>query len=143
MEEQANCTADGHGVQIQYLETLPPDCPPPSARAITEQTVRYRLLEGMTPTERDFDSYAKRNDGPNLDIRRTPCEQSGLSLFVSLEAARRMMTGRLNDLNRWECIGVVTITAGAGKMNPAERNGHETWWPLQAFGPVNNGKVIR
>ena len=143
MEEQANRIADEHGSQIQYRESLPPDCPPPSARAITEQTVRYRLLEGVTPAEEDFDSYAKRNSRPNPDIRRTPCEQSGLSVFVSLEAARWMMTGRLNDLNRWQSIGVVTISAGAGKMNPAERNGHQTWWPSQALDPVNNCKVIR
>ena len=127
---------------MQYREPLPPDCPPPSAQDITEQTVRYRLLEGMTPTERDFDSYAKRSGGPKPGISRTPCQQSGLSVFVSLEAARRMMTGRLNDLNRWQSIGVVAIPAGAGKMNPAERNGHQTWWPSQAFDPVNNCKVM-
>ena len=143
MEEQANRIADEHGSQIQYRESLPPDCPPPSAQAIKEQIVRYPLLEGMTPTEEDFDSYAKRNNGSNPGIPRTPCEQSGLSVFVSPEAARRMMTGRLNNLNRWQSIGVVTISAGAGKMNPAERNGHQTWWPSQAFDPVNNCKVIR
>ena len=46
---------------MQYRETLPPDCPTPSALSITEQTVRYRLLEGITPAQKDFDTFAKQN----------------------------------------------------------------------------------
>ena len=51
---------------MQYREPLPQDCPPPSAQDITEQTVRYRLLKGMIPTQRDFDSYVKINGNPKL-----------------------------------------------------------------------------
>jgi len=128
--------------QMQYREPLPPDCPPPSARTITEQTVRYRLLEGMTPTERDFDSYVKRNGRVNQRTRRTPCEQNGVSLFESLEAARKLMASDLNKDRRWQAIGELTIPAGAGKLNPVEPDGHQTWWPSQAFDPVGNCKVI-
>ena len=32
---------------MQYREPLPPDCPPLTAQGITEQTVRYRLLENV------------------------------------------------------------------------------------------------
>lgn len=132
---------------MEYRETLPPDCPPPSALSITEQTVRYRLLEGTTPTQRDFDSYVKRNVEVNRRSRRTPCEQNGVSLWTSLEAVQGVMTGRPNRRRRnteprWQAIGELTISAGAGKLNPVEPNGHQTWWPSKAFDPVGNCKVM-
>ncbi len=132
---------------MQYRELLPPDCPPPRAQDITEQTVRYRLLEGTTPTQRDFDSYVKRNGHVNQRSRRTPCEQSGVSLWTSLEAVQGVMTGRpnrrrRNNPPRWQAIGELTIAAGAGKLNPVELSGHQTWWPSREFDPVGNCKVM-
>lgn len=128
---------------MRYRETLPPDCPPPSAYSITEQTVRYRLLETTTPRPEDFDSYVKLHGSPNLRAPRTPCEQNGLSLFASLEAALDLMNGRANRNRRWQSIGELTIPAGAGKLNPVEPDGHQTWWPSQTFDPVANCKVMQ
>ena len=132
---------------MQYRESLPPDCPPPSAQDITEQTVRYRLLKATTPEQDDFDSYAKEHGGPNPEIPRTPCEQSGVSLWTSLEDAQSLMLGnpnrrRRNRTSRWLAIGELTLSDGAGKLNPVEKRGHQTWWPSQAFDPVENCKVI-
>ena len=127
---------------MQYREPLPPDCPPTSAQEITERTVRYRLLENATPRPEDFDSYVRRNGHVNQRTRRTPCEQNGVSLFVSLETPSNMMKSRLNRNNRWLAIGELTIPVGAGKLNPIEPNGHQTWWPSQAFDPVANCKVM-
>ena len=127
---------------MQYREPLPPDCPPTSAQEITEQTVRYRLLETTTPRAEDFDSYVKRNGQINMRTRRTPCEQNGVSLFASAETAQNMMKSHLNRNQRWLAIGELSILAGAGKLNPIEPNGHQTWWPSQAFDPVANCKVM-
>ena len=127
---------------MQYREPLPPDCPPPSALGITEQTIRYRLLETTIPRPVDFDSYVRRNGRINRQIRRTPCEQSGVSLFVSLGAVPALLTGSLNQNRRWQSIGELTLSPGAGKLNPVEPKGHQTWWPAQDFDPVNNCQVI-
>ena len=132
---------------MQYREPLPPDCPPPSAQDIRDQTVRYRLLKTTTPEQDDFDSYVKEHGGANPEIPRTPCEQNGVSVWTSLEAARGIMTGRPNTRRRnteprWQAIGELTISAGAGKLNPVERSGHQTWWPSKEFDPVENCKVI-
>ena len=104
--------------------------------------MRYRLLEGITQTQRDFDSYVKRNGRVNRRTRRTPCEQNGVSLFASLEAARNLMASDLNKDRRWQAAGELTIPAGAGKLNPAELEGHQTWWPSKEFDPVENCKVM-
>ena len=60
---------------MQYRESLPPDCPPPSAQDITEQTVRYRLLKTTTPEQDDFDSYVREHRGANPEIpaNKTAC----------------------------------------------------------------------
>lgn len=127
---------------MQYRESLPPDCPPHSAQGIMDRTVRYRLLESATPKQEDFDSYAKRQGGVNLQISRTPCEQSGVSLFASQESARRLMTSILNRNRRWQAVGELTLQAGAGKLSTVDANGHQTWWPLHAFDPVGNCTVL-
>lgn len=127
---------------MHYRESLPPDCPPHSAQGIMEQTVRYRLLETAAPKQEDFDSYAKRQGGVNRQIRRTPCEQSGVSLFVSQESAMNLMMSILNKNHRWQAVGELILPAGAGKLSPVDTNGHQTWWPLQAFDPVGNCTVL-
>ena len=127
---------------MQYREPLPSDCPPSGAREITEQVVRYRLLMKSSPAQEDFDSYVKIKGGPNPKVRRTPCEQNGLSLYTSLPAAQKQMTGHFNKDGRWQSIGELTIRAGAGKFNPVEADGHQTWWPSIDFNPVPSCKVI-
>lgn len=127
---------------MQYREPLPPDCPPPSAKVITEQTVRYRLLAGAVPTQKDFDSFVKKRGRPNRrNKRRTPCEQSGVSLWNSLNSVRALLVSDLNK-GQWQSIGKLTIPTGAGNLNPIEPEGHQTWWPSKAFDPVKNCKVI-
>lgn len=127
---------------MQYRETLPPDCPPASAQGIIEPRVRYRLLETTAAHPEDFDSYAKRSGGIKWRLRRTPCEQSGVSLFVALEMVQAMLTGALNHNRRCQSVGELTLPPGAGKLNPVEPSGHQTWWPARDFDPVGNCKVI-
>ena len=127
---------------MQYREALPPDCPPHSAHGITEQTVRYRLLENVVPTPEDFDSFVKKRGRPNRRSKITPCEQNGVSLWKSLNSVRALMASDLNKDSRWQSIGELTIPTGAGKLNPIKPNGHQTWWPSKAFDPVENCKVI-
>ena len=127
---------------MQYREPLPADCPPASAQGIMGPMVRYRLLESTSPQPEDFDSYVRRRGRINPRLRRTPCEQNGVSLFASLDAAQAMMTGRANRNRRWQSIGELTLSAGAGKLNPEEADDHQTWWPSRDFDPVANCEVI-
>ena len=127
---------------MEYREPLPPECPPSTARQIDEPTIRYRLLEDINPTETDFDSYVKKKGGPNPSISRDLCHQTGISLFISLKAAQDMMNGHYNKKGRWRHIGEVTIQPGAGKLEPPEVRGHQTWWPTRTFNVLANCKAL-
>ncbi len=127
---------------MQYREPLPPDCPPLTAQDITERMVRYRLLEGIAPAQKDFDSFAKQKGRYLQKSKRTPCEQSGVSLWKSLNSVRALLAGDLNKAGKWRSIGELTIPTGAGKLNPIEPGGHQTWWPSKDFNPVASCKVI-
>ena len=127
---------------MQYRELLPPDCPPLGAKVLAEPTVRYRLLEGITPTQKDFDSFAKQKGHYIRSRKRTQCEQSGVSLWDSPDSVRALLTSDLNENDRWKSIGELTIVTGAGKLNPIEPDGHQTWWPSKDFNPVESCKVI-
>ena len=82
--DQTHAAEQGEPHPLHYREELPPDCPPESATEITEATTRYRLLRNSIPEENDFDSYARQRGSPNPRLRRTPCEQHGVSLMTSL-----------------------------------------------------------
>ena len=141
--EEIHSTEEGEQPQLQYREELPPDCPPESAREITEPTTRYRLLRNPTAQEPDFHSYARQRGSPNPRLRRTACEQHGLSLMTSLQGARNLLGSHYNRDQRWQAIGVLAIPQGAGKLNPMEPNGHQTWWPTREFNPSEECRTVR
>ena len=93
---------------MEYREELPPGCPPESAREITEATIRYRLLRNPSAEEADFDSYARQRGAPNPRLRRTPCEQHGISLTTSLPAARNLLDSHYNRDQRWQAVGMLS-----------------------------------
>lgn len=125
----------GSANTLRYREELPPNCPPESAVEIAEPATRYRLSKSRIAQNADFDSYARQRGSPNPSLRRTPCEQHGISLFTSLQAARNLLNSSYNRDGRWQAIGELTIPPGAGKMIPPEPSGHQTWWPSQEFDP--------
>jgi hypothetical protein len=52
------------------------------------------------------------------------------------------MTSYFNKNCRWKAVGELILPADAGKLNPVDSNGHQTWWPSQAFDPVGNCTVL-
>ena len=72
--EEIHAAEEGKQPQLQYREELPPDCPPESAREITEPTTRYRLLRNPTAQESDFHSYAAKGV-----LRTNDCEEQHAS----------------------------------------------------------------
>ena len=127
---------------MEFREPLPAGCPPDTAQDIQNPTLKYRLVEGEEPQETDFDSYVNKKGSPIAHSKRTPCEQNGVSLYAKLDAAKMLFKGPRNRDGRWKSIGELTLTPGAGKLNPEEEDGHQTWWPTRDFNPVGNCRLM-
>ena len=129
-----------------FREPLPPDCPPSHAQDILEPILRYRLLADAIPAQSDFDSWTQQHAGSGIMLEVDPCVQSGVSVFTTVEAARRRLNSpgnrQKNGKRRWNHIGVVTIEAGAGKATRVGSNGHQTWWPTSDFDPVEHCEML-
>lgn len=110
---------------------------------IVGSPTRYRLLRSLTPEETDFDSYARQRGSPNPRLRRTACEQHGISLMTSLQGARNLLASHYNRDRRWQAVGMLTIPPGAGRLNPVEPSGHQTWWPSREFNPLEECGTVR
>ena len=128
---------------MEFRETLPDGCPHDTAQDIPAPTQKYRLIEGKTPTEEDFDSFRKSRGHYVKISKRDYCEQSGVSLYAKIEGAERLFNSRTNKERRWQSMGEITLTPGAGMLNPEEEDSHQTWWPAKGFDPVANCRIVK
>lgn len=125
----------------RYREELSCDCPTPGAEEIRSARVLYRMIKGPVPTERDFDSFRKRN--PNralLETSKLECFYRGLSLFIDAETARIRTQRRMSKYR----ICKVSLQKGAGMLFQAgEQDGHFTWWPYSDFKILDYCEVVQ
>lgn len=128
---------------MEFRETLPDGCPHDTARDIPAPTQKYRLIEGKTPTEKDFDSFFKRKGHYVKSFKYDHCDQNGVSLYAKIEGAEMLFKGPSNSEGRWQSIGEVTLTPGAGMLDPEREDSHQTWWPTKDFDPVANCRIVK
>ena len=123
---------------MTYREPLPENCPPDEAEAIDATRLVYRLVRNNPPTDDDFQSQrAARPDRVFHDV--TECQARGLSVFVSRNVAEQLSTtGSLQGT----AVCQVTLTAGAGRIQPTGRRSHHTWWPLADYHILANCQVV-
>ena len=123
---------------MTYREPLPEDCPPDTAGEITSSRVFYRLVRNNPPTDDDFRS--QRAERPNRIFRDvTECQARGLSVFASPNVAEQL--SKSGTLQR-TAICRVTLTTGAGRIQPTGRRSHHTWWPLDDYDILANCQVV-
>ena len=90
------------------------------------------------PTDDDFRSQrAERPDHVFRDV--TECRARGLSVFASRNVAEHLSTsGNLQGT----AVCQVTLTPGAGRIQPTGRRSHYTWWPLANYDILANCQVV-
>ena len=123
---------------MTYRETLPENCPPDEAEEITSPRLVYRLVRNNPPTDDDFQSQqAERPDRVFRDV--TECQARGLSVFASRTVAEQLSSiGSLQGT----AVCQVTLTPGAGRIQPTGRRSHHTWWPLAEYDILANSQVV-
>jgi hypothetical protein len=115
---------------MSYRDSLPDSCPPDAAEEITDSRVVFRLVRTDPPTPNDF--LSKRQENPSKMVPGvTECQMCGLSVFVDKQDVVTKVLKLPYFKNRKICR--VTLTAGAGRIQPTFQLSHHTWWPLAAF----------
>jgi len=124
---------------MDFLETLPPGCPPPEAKEINSESFVYRLVKNNPPTMQDFQSLRSRRPAGNFGIM-SECHARGLSVWANAEScenARRLTALRTIPVCR------IGLSEGAGYIQETFQLNHRTWWPLKAFDILDNCEMVQ
>lgn len=104
---------------------FPESCPPDDS--IEAEGDVYRLVEGEPPKKEDFVSYWIKYPEKRKIYKKLgqACESCGLSIFRSLEDAKRI-SRRVQHLPKK--IAVATLDSSMGRMKNTFYPEHNTWW---------------
>ena len=123
---------------MTYREPLPDDCPPDEAEEITSPHLVYRLVRNIPPIHDDFRS--QRAEKPTAQFNVSECRARGVSVFTNLSDAERQ-TRRRSLRNLIPCL--VTLTAGAGRIQKTGGSSHYTWWPYDSYDILANCQLVK
>ena len=122
---------------MPYREPLPDDCPPVDAEEIDAPRILYRLVRNNPPTDDDFRS--QRAEKPTARFNVSECRARGVSVFTNLSDAERQ-TRRRNLRHLTPCL--ITLTAGAGRIQKTGGSSHYTWWPYKDYDILANCQMV-
>lgn len=115
---------------MSYRDSLPAGCPPDAAEGIAAPRAVFRLVRTDPPTPDDF--LSQRQERPDrIFSGAIECQVRGLSVFADKQDAVAKAQKLPNLKNRKICR--VTLTVGAGRIQPTFQPSHQTWWPLAEF----------
>ena len=127
-----------------YRESLPDECPPGDALDTCEMLV-LRLVPSESPTEQDFDSYAKLGKEPPKDM--CGCRWASCSVFKASQgehipaAMKKLPAVRKKLLSH---IAEIKLDSNAGKFkSSATGNGHIDLWLYASFSPSSAITTVR
>lgn len=126
-----------HANGFDFLEPLPPSCPPEEVNMPTEEKL-WRLLRANTHTAEDFDSQRKR-----LSKHTYPdeCLARSVSLMTSLAACRAAVKSPRMAKMRFTHAVEIPCDSNFGVWHQDQPN-HVNWWPYLTVMPTSiAGKV--
>ena len=122
---------------MTYREPLRDDCPPDEAEDITSVGLVYRLVRSVPPNDEDFRSH--RTEKPTAQCSVSEGMSRGLSVYTNLGDVEKQ-TKKPNLKQMTPCL--VTLTAGAGRIEKTGRGSHHTWWPYGSYDIVANCQSV-
>ena len=112
---------------MQWPEHYPDSCPPNTAKHASGNVYRFIEKEHQSPQDEDFKSWKELH--PERDYEEKECQACGLSIYTSLDEARRVakLVPRLRKMKIAEAV----LKKDSGKMENTPSNvskDHFTWW---------------
>lgn len=111
---------------LQFHPGLPDECPLQIAEAVNLRV--FRAIKGTKPIPWDFESHAERAKIPN---KTGSCKEWGLSVWVSMEAARHAL--EIIKAFRGKSVVGFDATPQDGviaKTESAAQSDHHTFWKV-------------
>ncbi len=115
---------------MSYRDPLPIGCPPAEAVEVAAPRAVFRLVRTDPPASKDFLSQRQENPA-KVFSGVSECLVCGISVFADKHDAAAKAQKLPSLKNRKICR--VTLTSGAGRIQPTFQPSHHTWWPLAAF----------
>lgn len=118
---------------MDFLESLPPDCPPPQAKELTSEKTMYRISTGRPPTTDDFRS--QQQEKPHARFRLPECIVCGVSVFADeADATDKLKLPKFKGMY----VARVRLTPNSGHIQKTGGLSHHTFWPFAAFQPIED-----
>jgi len=116
---------------IDWVEDLPPDCPPADAVA-PQNDLFYRLVENVPPLDRDFWSHRKLYPSKKYT---SECIGRACSLISDLEGCFQVAKLPTQQNKR---IVQLSLPPESGRVKKTGKNPwHYSWWRTRNFDPIS------
>jgi hypothetical protein len=116
---------------VDFLETLPADCPPPQATQLSAEQIVYRISKERPPTIDDFRS--QRRERPNTRFNLPECIVCGVSVFTSeAQAVDKLKLPKFKGMY----VAKVRLLPDSGHIQQTFSANHHTFWPFKDFYPT-------
>lgn len=117
--------------RMDFLETLPSDCPPPEAEELTAEKTVYRIAQERPPTLDDFRS--QRCEKPKARFNLPECFVCGVSVFTNEEhATAKLKLPKFKGMH----VARIRLFSGSGCILQTFAASHHTLWPSRQFHPL-------
>jgi hypothetical protein len=119
---------------FEWLEPLPPDCPPTDAEPPNNQGF-YRLTDTYPPQESDF--YSFRMQYPSRPIKYDECLETSCTLFDSYWGCAEI-TAKYPRHKAKKVVRIVLPPESGLILRTFKSEGHYSWWRAKGFDPVRH-----
>jgi hypothetical protein len=117
---------------IDWLEELPPKCPPADA-VEPNNDLFYRLVGSVPPRDNDFWSHRKLY--PSKKFNTTECVARSCSLIATIEYCLELLKLPAQHNKR---IVKLILPSRAGLVKQTGLHiAHYSWWRTKDFDPIN------
>jgi hypothetical protein len=122
-------------LNMQYFETLPPQCPEPGSEPPVGPVFR---LVNDPPSDRDF--LSQRALQPQQVFNATECRARSVSVFLSVDGAKRI---QLLPAHSTKVIARINLDAQSGLLKKTGKDSsHFSWWRSAQFDHATSSSKV-
>jgi hypothetical protein len=123
---------------MEWLEKLPPNCPPDKAEVPNNDTF-YRLIKNISPNIENF--YSQRQLFPDRTFNVDECRARSVSIFKELIDCKGI---KKLPLHKNSYIIKILLSSESGLILKTGRadESHYSWWLYKNFNPIPSCKLV-